>query len=202
MIAVAGAIADKENLNTPKKIRATATFESPQTCLNSLDIDTLQSGISNISHGVDTQDLKVVLLGQPQLHKQAMESIDSFGIATQTTHNRRPVVDEDIVMESQPSSQHTPKQTRSQIDGIVNNLSIFETELPVNGSTLRTSPALMMETETQLENLDSQLESQTQIQFETQMNERDEEAVCVCQSKVRSIALAPIMNFRYIVTII
>lgn len=164
---------DKENLNTPKKRQPAARSESYLTPINpnALDFDSVRSGTSTLSHGIDTQDLKITLSGQPRNREQDHDSISSFGKTSQTMLTLS-VGDEDVVMESQPS-----QRTRSQVAKAMKTRTTLVAEDQVMASTI-------VETETQLEDLDPIPEAPTQIQFDTQMTDRDDDAVCVCQSKV------------------
>lgn len=67
--------ANKENLNTPTK-KASTSWTTP-VAANSISVDFLRPNQSIVSHGIDTQDLKVVLSGEQTaeagaVHKSAL----------------------------------------------------------------------------------------------------------------------------------
>lgn len=191
-----GAATDKENASTPKKHQPLPRTGSPLTPIhpNTLNFNSMQSRASVISHGIDTQDLKITLSGQSCTKGNDPDSISSFGTTSQALPPRT-ATDEDVVMSSQPSSQQTIRQTQSNTDIIMDTATP-----PASLGTLlaagvsQTISETPIGTETQLDELDTQLETQTQIQFETRMTERDDDAVCVCQSRV---CPKPFFYFRF-----
>lgn len=65
--SLASTSTDKENLNTPRTPRLASHTESSLTPLNSIsaNLNTFGTEYSNISHGIDTQELKIALSGEP-----------------------------------------------------------------------------------------------------------------------------------------
>ncbi|KAF8323084.1 hypothetical protein DL93DRAFT_2151415 [Clavulina sp. PMI_390] len=176
---------NKENLDTPSKTQRTPREPTLAPLIsNSLQLDTLQTQLSAISEGIDTLELKKFLSGQPV--KDSMhDSISSFGHSQSLATTVKPAIpipaEEDIVMHSQPSSEIANKIGTLPIDEdiLMDSSALHTSHQNPNGLTnTMTADGVGV---TQLEDMETQLE--TQAGLDTQMAERDETAVCVCQSK-------------------